>query len=203
MTNRRLPGFPPGLPNPYQQPSTYPPPGAQQLYPDQRSLPPRPQPNAIKSWWLCDDRALLFAAPTPAQQGVSRTAQISSPLFDLRPDLKHSNARTSPAIPIWRPNGGGLLYVQVSRINAAATALNDLEIRYQERGNCWAADKVSTTTALEDLTHGINAGQQSCVFTFQAPGTGYNMRYWGLTLNFNILVALTPAPPMVVSMAFY
>jgi hypothetical protein len=196
----QLPGWPPGMPSPYQQPAGYPPPGVQPVYPDQRHLPPVPPSKAIRAWWPGDQRTLTYA--NSSEQGVVRTATISSPLFDLRPDLQRSNARPMTAVPIYRPAGGGYLYVQIDRIQDSAIQLNDLEIRLVEFGHIWDANRANRITSSQDVTSYLTARQESAVLAIQPQGAGYNMRFWQARLRFNVLAARAD-PTLTVWMCFY
>ena len=201
--NAAYPGYPPGFPSLTQQPGGTPAPGAPTTWPHSPHLPPTRAKNPIRAvWWGAERSPTWGIAPAGAPVDVVRQGVISSPVFDLRPDLRHSQGSPSPAVPIYRPAGGGYLYLQISRIQDAVDQLTSLEVTSTERGHVSRADLVQVISEPEDITALILPTAQAVIIPIQPPGSGFNVRYWACDLRFNVLIN-KPDPTLTIWMSFY
>ena len=214
MSDPRYPhGQPPGLytddrqrPQPWPPPPPYDPRGA---WTNPQGTVPGPSPKVWpRAFWSSQELSLSWA---PGVGEVARTASWRTPVFDFRPELRHSDGPRVSAVPIYRPGGGGHLYVQVFGVTVEATALTDLEVLATEFANVWSAESqgqqgnpvnVPQIIEPEDVSDQFFALVPSTVMVFNPPGEGAHVRYWSLQLTFNKL-AVHPVVPFRVAAAVY
>lgn len=206
--------YPPGLyvgdrqrPQPWPQPQPYDPSGA--WYNPQGTVPGPGPKTWPKAYWTSSPMSLTWVAGTGE---VQRTASWRTPVFDFRPELRHSDGPRVSAVPIYRPSGGGHLYVQIFGVTADQDALNGLVVSSTEFGNVWSAESqnplggspanVPQIIEPEDVTDQLFADVPSSVLVFRPPGDGYHMRYWSLQLTFDVL-EVHADPPFRVAAAVY
>jgi hypothetical protein len=173
---------------------------------------PGPLPSQpVDSWWLGDAMPLVWSVPAVSGQtaGVFQRALWSSPLFDLRPDLRASHGGNSPAIPIWRTGygAGGRLWVQMTGLNAVAGgigATENLAVRYQEFGHIFNPTQIQNIGPFVDVTESVSTGGESSSTTlsFFPTGDGYPIRFWRVTITFD-KTADVPPPVFTVMGAYY
>lgn len=123
---------------------------------------------------------------------VFRTAAWSSPIFDLRPDIRAAmQGQTSAGVNnlsgtvIWRPWGAGSqLYIQA--IYGSVARLNGLTVTAQEF--CAVSDVAALVsfTSAQDVTSSWGTGKLSALHVFAPPGNPYPVRFWRVQLSFTI-----------------
>lgn len=146
--------------------------------------------------------------------GVDR-AGWQSPVFDLRPDLRASQAMARSGVPIW--DTSARLYVQIFNLAGAVGNTQFLRMNYFELANTTfgqiteagppravapigggfpaqtARNPVVRVTATVDLTSELMLGTNqpdSVVVVFAPLGEGYPIRYWQINIGWiNIGVA--------------
>lgn len=140
-------------------------------------------------------------------ENATRQATWSSPLFDLRPDIRAAQGEPPIAQSIWRAAGigaGGRLWIMVNF--GTATDPLDLIIQSQEFAHPFvsAAGRVPAITGRQDVTKDFvtGLGQQAGLGAFYAPGDGYPIRYWRLQLFFGVQSAKAD-PSITIEAAYY
>jgi len=213
MSDPRNPdGYPPGLyvgdrqrPQAWPQPQPYDPRGA---WTNPQGTVPGPSPKTWpRAFWSSQELSLAW---TNGVGEVIRTASWRTPVFDLRPELRHADGPRASAVPIYRPGGGGRLYVQVFALNATISSLTGLEVLSTEFANVWSAESQTQGAPVnvpqiiepEDVSDQFFALVPSTILVFSPPGEGYHARYWSLQLTFNKL-AVRPDPAFRVAAAVY
>jgi hypothetical protein len=149
---------------------------------------PFPQPqNAPVGLWQQPRQSLSWANGTG---NVVRTATWSSPLFDLRPDIRGAAGYPTTGMPIWRPMGAaGQLFVQIHGLNVSF-GINGLRLFSQEFGHVIDPNAIVRITPPEEITAEISSASAtvappSAILSFFAPGSGYPIKYWRLELTFD------------------
>ena len=189
-----------GLP-PAFYPGQYDPTGA--LHNPGRTAPgPFPRDIASAAW--CGARAPLHFVPGAVASRVLLTATWRSPIFDLRPYLRPVGAAPGQdrlgVQPVWLPmGGGGTLFTQTVLDSATVTGLN---VTSQESGHPTDFNRIATITGQQDISTIYASGKQAACAPFRAPGEGYPLRYWQVTLVFEIYEA-GGAPNMAVEAGYY
>lgn len=141
-------------------------------------------------------------------------AQWSSPMFDLRPDLRGfapygysgSNNTNQRATPVWVSGGtgaGGKLFIQISNLNFALTSLDNLEVLVQESGHISDPGRVAALTPQEDITTAINSTQSTVILSFTPIGEGMPIRFWRCLLVFRKTAAGGTNDPFQIEAAYY
>ena len=187
---------------------------------------PAPKAKDIpRTLWTTERLGLPWSGLGVIVAGVDR-AVWSSPVFDLRPDLRSSNSAKKEGVPIWNPSAR--LYVQVFGLTTTAFATEDLRVNFSERanttfGHVYGAQParsvapvgggfpaqannqaVVQVTARIDVSSEIMMGTfqpDSAVLAFVPLGEGYPVRYWGIDLFF-IKVGFA-GPPLKIQAAMY
>lgn len=197
------PPFDPLWANPRQEPEPWPPPGpysdAGQYYNPAGTLPfPTPQGLPIGCW-----TGFTQAITCPAGGSVT----FGSPVFDLRPELRASDARLpQPAVPIWKPStitggAGGKLWVQF--FDTDTVALGGLSATAQGFAAIQEVDQVVSAEAPEDVTGEFVSTAASSIMTFVPVGSGYPVRFWQLRITLTSDPATGNAYTFPVHMCYY
>ena len=214
MSDPRYPhGQPPGLylgdrqrPQGWPKPQPFDPRGE---WTNPAGTVPFPAPKTWpKAFWSSQELALSWSAGVGE---VFRTASWRTPVFDFRPELRHADGPRASAVPIYRPGGGGHLYVQIFGIQLEPTALEGLEVQSTEFANVWSAESqtngapsnVPQIIEPEDVSDQFFALVPSSILVFDPPGGGAHIRYWSLQLTFNKLIGGLADPPLRIAAAVY
>jgi len=174
-------------PAPRQEPQPWPPPGrwsdrGQWNNPAGTNPFPAPQNVPLGVW------SGASGVITVPNAGV---VTWQSPIFDLRPEYRASDGRRpTPSIPIWKPStitggAGGKLWVQIQ--NTDTVSLLGLEVIAQEFAHISDVQQLQSVDGGEDITTEFLPTANSTVLTFVPPGAGYPVRFYRLTLSFQIL----------------
>ena len=146
--------------------------------------------------------------------GVMYTYTWTSPVFDLRPDLRSANGAPKVGVPIWSTSAR--LYLQLMAPSNGAGAQPALDMSWttataqdftEVYANQQPANGASTGKVPGGATYNVSAlfttapGQQSLLVGFSPPGTnlgfgtGYPVRYWRLAVIFTKFVPFNlPVP---------
>lgn len=162
---------------------------------------PFPQPqNAPVGLWEGGRSSLSWTV----QPDGTLKAAWSSPLFDLRPDIRAAQSGLTGGTPIWRPMGaGGALWVQVEHLTTDATATTSLIVVATESGHVNDPNSVVTTNTESEITSEFVGGNQSAVLQFLPTGNGYPIRYYRVKITFSYNVVRVAPPPFSVSASYY
>jgi len=216
MTIKFLPAPPPGVNQP-QVPEPWPPPPYDytregQYYNPAGTVPSPLAVNMPQAYWTGPRTFLRFQPGPGGATIIQRTASVATPLLDLRPDLRHADAnnpvvsqmlnRGIAPVPVWRPAGGGRLYVCIEGQQQLNDNLTELVLRARELGHVNNPNLMQSMTALEDVTEQMDPDAQMSALVFTPPGSGYNLRYWRVVLTFDVVV-IKPDPALSVSLGFY
>lgn len=193
-------GFPPAPPGTPWDPSGafYNPQGTQ----------PFPQPSLIGvPIWDQTPQSLVW---TYTEAGpVFRTATWSSPIFDLRPDLRGAmqgqvsgNNNQVGGTAIWRPWGAGS-QLHVQGIYGSVARLNGLTVTAQEFAHVSDVGRVVSITAPQDVTSTWGASKLSALHIFAPPGNPYPIRWWRVQLTFTIEVDNGANPDTLIFASMY
>ena len=126
------------------------------------------------------------------QSDGSYLAQWSTPVFNLRPDLRSAGGTPKSGVPIW--STGARLYIQVSNlVNGDPDTTTGLRVESLESGAIAYGDvrngfsSVERVTAAADITADFMLGTNQpdrVIVTFAPLGEGTPVRFWGLELRF-------------------
>lgn len=135
------------------------------------------------------------------------TALWSTPVFDLRPDLRSSQGMAKAGTPIW--DTSARLYVQIFGLTSLAATTQTIRLEYREFANTTfgqatqaapnravpnsgvpnqvARNPVVGVTPFIDISSELMLGSNqpdSVVLVFETLGEGYPVRYWKCQLRF-------------------
>ena len=177
----------------------------------QGTLPyPYPQ-NMPVGVWDGGDQKLRLDTTT----GIPYVGNWSSPIFDLRPELRGTCKNADKvnivgrnfieAVPIWGGRGG-VLWVQVLGLNAFADSLLGLKIEVQEQASPNMVGQISRFTDYYDVTDNLQSGDQKpcAVLEFNPLGQGSPIRFWQLQMKFKWSdAAIVNEPVFGIRASFY
>ena len=167
---------------------------------------PFPSPGSMPySQWQSARTPLNWSNPSPLDTDYTTVGYWSSPLFDLRPEIRGADGSTPAGTPIWSGTGKKL-WVQVRGLLSTVdgiTATEELSVVEREYGEIFDSRSVERISADADITQDIASSgtnqPNSTVLSF-SPGAGY-LRYWRIELAFRRADRL--AFPLSISAAFY
>lgn len=141
--------------------------------------------------------------------GILYSAVYTSPIFDLRPDLRSSQAGPKQGVPIW--SRSARLYLQFAAPNNLILPYpSGIQAATREFTQPVVAQNVVGTPNLEfigiaDVSALFNtstSGQKAILAGFYPPGTtlgageGYPVRYWRIQIDFSFFLETGfPIPP--------
>lgn len=170
------------------------------------TAPMPPPTNMPVACWFQDQISLRFAASAEYFREVS----WSSPIFDLRPELRGmpsgfnavGGGRTAPnAVPIW---GSGALHVQINNLTNTPQSLTNVGLFGFESGHLSDPGRLRQILPSNDLTQYIQCGTPSVILSFDPPGEGHVVRYWRIRLRFIITEDTGLNPPLYsIDSAYY
>lgn len=178
-----------------------------------------PTPNIGRTddiqWAWYGTRITIEWAGTPVPPvglkpaGINYTATYTSPVFDLRPDLRSSQAAQKQGVPIW--SRSARLYIQFIAPNLLVLPYpSGIQANTREFTQPVVAPNVVGTPNLDfigiaDVSALFNTstpGQRAILAGFYPPGTtlgtgeGYPIRYWRIQINFSFFLETgLPIPP--------
>ena len=166
-------------PLPYPLPEGYDPNGP---YKNPGQSMPFPSPaDAPVGLWNGNRQQLTNWTANPIT-GVLWEITWTSPIFDMRPDLRsmsenRSNRAQFSGVPIWRSAGqnvGSKLILQVHGL----TDLRGFKAVAQDEGHVFDVSQVTTISAQEDVTAQFTNKGTDAVAIFDPFGGSYPIRYW-------------------------
>ena len=121
----------------------------------------------------------------------SYLAKWSTPVFNLRPDLRSAGGTPKSGVPIW--STGARLYIQASNLlgeqdittGLRVEALESAAIAYGDVRNGFSS--VERVTAASDITADFMLGTNQpdrVILTFSPLGESTPVRFWALELRF-------------------
>jgi hypothetical protein len=144
------------------------------------------------------------------------SALWSTPVFDLRPDLRSSQGMVKTGVPIW--DTSARLYIQIFGLTSLATLTETIRLEYREYANTTFGHATSTApnravpdsgvpnqvarnpvvavTPFIDISSELMLGSNqpdSVVLVFETLGEGYPVRYWKCELRFLNIEGAGPA----------
>jgi len=175
----------------------------------QGTIPGPPGPKLPRPWYASRtnfewDATAVVAPPAPI--GINYTYVWTSPIFDLRPDLRSADAGPKQGVPIW--SRSDRLYIQLFAPTTTglpvplgwtvtAQEFGQTNVAQSQRG-VGGAGATATPNVLGIGQVNVTAQftvtapyQQSIIAGFSPPGTtlgggeGYPIRFWRLKLFFS------------------
>jgi len=149
-----------------------------------------PEDAARRGVWFGPEVRLQFSVGD-APAGGTLGANWRSPIFDLRPELRHAfQGGSDNTQPIWRAPAfgqGGRLLVQISTLDGVAISNYALDFRAAAVESCHVArpDRIAIMNQPQDITEELLDGQNTSVLEFIPPGNP--IRYWRVLINFATL----------------
>jgi len=144
------------------------------------------------------------------------SALWSTPVFDLRPDLRSAQGMVKTGVPIW--DTSARLYIQIFGLTSLAALTETLRLEYREYANTTFGHATSTApnravpnsgvpnqvarnpvvavTPFIDISSELMLGSNqpdSVVLVFETLGEGYPVRYWKCELRFLNIDGAGPA----------
>ena len=170
------------------------------------SIPqPAPRLTTVPGQWVGEPIAIqsyFVAGVAP----VVRTYTWSSPLFDLRPEMRASGGR-APAntVPVWRQlfGSGGKLWVQLGNFNANGFSKTELRITSTEIGHIVDTERVDQMADAVDVTTEIPPLAPAGLLVFRPPGDGLPMRFWRVEITIEYLADNGGDPNLELQGAYY
>lgn len=169
---------------------------------------PRPSPGdmPVGGWFGGRIPVSSWVSDPLGNGAILFRSRWASPIYDLRPDLgalsDNRNNATPSGVSVWRASGQNIaaqLFVQMTAPeNAGGVDYRGFQVISQEQAHVSDVTQVSTVTGLQDVTAEFTSRGAASVVTFSPYGDGYPIRYWRLTLEFNILANqgyTEPLPP--------
>lgn len=199
--------------------------GRSPLYSNPEGTLPLPSPKEVPRPQWYGARMPFVWVPVvvdeaPAPVGILYIYEWTSPVYDLRPDLRSANASPKTGVPIW--SSASRLYVQVTAPSIDAlpfpSPISVLSTEFAQTTNAQQQRRLGEGAGVPPNVQSIGSanvtgafattsgGQQSVLAGFSPPGTtlgfgdGYPVRYWRLKLKFSWFVETgvpvpTPIPP--------
>ena len=168
--------------------------------PDNTNPFPAPQ-NAPIGCWSDTGMQLQWAAGTSP---VIRTAFWRSPMFDLRPELRGAMAVAPTGVQSIYRGGGGQLFVFID-FRSTPLLIANLAVESFEEAHPWNPVGIGIITSPQDMSEILPAGasdtKNSAIAAFTPPGSGYPIRYWRVSIRFNVMA--TQADPTITVAAGY
>lgn len=168
---------------------------------------PAPTPADMPySQWQSTPSPLNWTNAGTLDTGYTTVGYWSSPLFDLRPEIRSADGHRPNGVPIWG-SATKKLWIQLDGLTtteAGVVATDNLYPVAREYGNIFNPNNVIRISADSDLGDQIALGTNqpsSIVFPVTPPGSGYNMRYWRFELALRRTDRLTF--PLTIWAAFY
>ena len=184
---------------------------------------PAPAPKDIPTTFWYTQAGMTVPWPG-VNAGGDDIATWSTPVFDLRPQLRSSQNMAKAGVPVWDP--AARLYIQIFNLTATDPATQSLRMGYREFANTTfgavtqagpnraiansgfpnqvSSNPVVRVTPLIDITSEIMLGTNqpdSVVLVFEVLGEGYPVRYWQLQLEWMKIGAA--GPPLHFQAAMY
>lgn len=172
---------------------------------------PSPHPSELPAGQWTDPLRVLRFTDTGLPDTVSHRAIWSTPVFDLRPDLGTSQGQVAGHLrpgagvcQVWRASGlnaGAKLFFWINNINVAGLGLRGMRVYTREFAHPTDPYKVlsSQITGDQDVTSQLlpYEGQTSAILQAYPTGDGYPVRYWRISVYFDIMKEETyvQAPP--------
>ena len=170
------------------------------------SIPqPVPKVYTVPGEWV-GEAIPLQALFGPGIAPVIRTLLWSTPVFDLRPELRASGGRAPVnSVPIWRQlfGVGGKLWVELTGFNNQAFSKTGLRIRSTEFAHITDPGRIAQISDPEDVTSEVVGPAPAAILVFVPPGDGYPVRFWRLTLRIDYLVAHPADVNITLQAAYY
>ena len=163
---------------------------------------------------------------TSVTEGLSDEIQLqatwSSPIFDMRPDIRNINSNINSdgvaagrmsGVPIWNP--AAQLWLQFERPNnpqgIRAVRLDGFQILAEEQVHVCDPNNLRTISTPEDVTAEFTTTGQSAILGWYPIGDGNPVRFYRLRLIFNMLKnfqgvgapTVADAPIMTIRPAMY
>ena len=172
------------------------------LYQNEPHTVPGPLSKEIRGHWARRAHPLSWVAGTPP---VVATAGVSSPVFDLRPDLRGSDGFQPEGVAIRRSSAygsGGRLMFQFHPLGGFDAITQTLRVYAVESGHIVDPQKVAGLHKPQDVSEQWWDGGVDQVMEFSPPGNP--IRFWKVTVFFEMLTdVLANAPRILVSGALY
>lgn len=207
---------------PYPLPGQYDPSGP---FRNPGNTNPLPAPGDIPTpCWF--GSGFQIAWSTSIAVGDSSAIQLqatwSSPIFDMRPDIRSVNSNINSdgaapgrmsGVPIWNP--AAQLWLQFERPNAVngirQVRLDGFQILAEEQVHVCDPNNLRSVSALEDVTAQFSTTGNSAILGWYPIGDGNPVRFYRLKLIFNMLnnvqgsnvPTVADAPIMTIRPAMY
>lgn len=170
------------------------------------SIPgPVPKIYTVPGQWIGEPLAMQGRFQ-PGAGNVVRTMTWSSPVFDLRPELRASGGEAPRnAVPVWRQlfGVGGKLWVQTAGWRSGNLTKTGLRVTSREYAHITDQRNLVQIDAFEDVTAEMSGPEPSHILVFVPPGDGYPVRFWRLELVFDYLIDNGGAPNTSIQGAYY
>ena len=146
----------------------------------------------LRGYWATGEIPLRFSTdPAILPPGAFALAQLETPLFDLRPDLRGSFGVTPEAQAVFRGaafGAGARLSIQIKGINGIPANL-PMRIVSTERGQILDARdaNIRTLQQPQDISEQFFDGGQDVILEWEPPGNP--IRYWKVELGVQQLAA--------------
>jgi hypothetical protein len=170
------------------------------------SLPyPEPHNTPIGFWDGGEIVLQTFASPAPN----FRNASWSSPLFDLRPDLRSMTGGDQQGVPIWKYAGsgkGGRLHVVIDNIGGGDTQGLDVEaVEFVSPNRPTSVVQVTDCVNVSDqfVYNNAGGGGRTATYISFEPTGEYPIRFWRVALNFLWTVNIGANPEFRIFSSFY
>jgi len=166
---------------------------------------PYPRPNSMPiGLWDGGEVALMLANAAAPDW---KQATWSSPVFDLRPDLRSSTGGgTEEGVAIWKYAGsgrGGRLHVVINNIGDGATKSLDVKaLEFISPNNSQSVVQVTDCVNVSDQFVVSQGGRNATYISFEPTGE-YPIRYWQVKLDFLWGEVLAADPQFTIFSSFY
>jgi hypothetical protein len=137
---------------------------------------------------------------------VVRQYRWSTPVFDLRPELRASTGSApTNAVPLWRQlyGVGGRLWVQISGFNNNTFGKTGLQVTYEEFAHIVDENSIGRIMDPQESTSEFLGRAPTVALSFVPPGDGYPIRFWRMELKISYLQDNGADPNLVLQAAYY
>ena len=141
-----------------------------------------------------------------------RIASFTTPIFDLRPDLRSMTGCNQDGYVIWKYSGsgkGGRLHIVIDGLNQFAGVTQNLEVKAREYLSPNRPQQMLQVTDDVDISDqflrdagGAGGGRPATYIGFQPTGE-YPIRFWQVQLDFVWRSTLAANPQFRIFCAFY
>ena len=173
------------------------------LHNPEGTLPyPRPKDTTIGFYDGGEVALQLFTTAAPNW----REASYTTPLFDLRPDLRSMTGCNQEGVAIWKYAGsgkGGRLHIVIAGLDQFAGTTKNLKVTTTELVSPNRPQQLFQVTDCENISDQFVKNDRPATYIAFEPTGEYPIRFWQIKIDFLWREALASLPQFRIYAAYY